>query len=72
MNMYGPHAAVVTETLTDVLADELGYPPQVLRLYRAAYAVATSTAFTADGSDGHFDWCTRQLTAPLVTAAIEL
>lgn len=70
MNMYGTHAAAVTETLTDAFADELGHPPQVLRLYRAAYAVATSDVFTADGSDGHFDWCTRQLTAPEITATL--
>jgi hypothetical protein len=44
----------------------------VLHLYRAAYATATSDAFTADGSDGHFDWCVRQLTAPRVTAALRL
>jgi aminoglycoside phosphotransferase (APT) family kinase protein len=67
MNMYGTHAAAVAETLTDAFADRLGHPPQVLRLYRAAYAVATSTAFTADGTDGHFDWCARQLTSPGIT-----
>ena len=53
MNMYGTHAAAITETLTDAFADHLGHPPHVLRLYRAAYATATSSAFTTDGSDGH-------------------
>jgi hypothetical protein len=67
---YGAHAAAVTTTLTDAFADHLGHPPQVLHLYRAAYATATSDAFTADGSDGHFDWCTRQLTAAEVTATL--
>ena len=72
MNMYGPHAAAISETFTDAFAHQLGCPPHVLRLYRAAYAVATSTAFTTDGSDGHFDWCTRQLTAPAITATLNL
>lgn len=72
MNMYGNHAAATTEALTDAFAAYLGHPPPVLRLYRAAYAVATSDAFTADGSDGHFDWCTRQLTSSSTTAALGL
>jgi hypothetical protein len=62
MNMYGPHAAAITESLTERLATALGYSTDVLRLYRAAYAIATSTAFTPDGTDGHFAWCARQLT----------
>lgn len=72
MNMYGPHAAAITETLTDTVAADLGHDPAVLRLYRAAYAVATSDAFAADGSDGHFAWSVRQLTAPGTTAALGL
>jgi aminoglycoside phosphotransferase (APT) family kinase protein len=72
MNMYGPHAAAVAARLTDTFADHLGHSPRTLRVYRAAYAVATSDAFTDDGSDGHFAWCTRQLTAPDVTAALDL
>jgi aminoglycoside phosphotransferase (APT) family kinase protein len=72
MNMYGPHAAAITARLTGTFADHLGHPPRTLHVYRAAYAVATSDAFTDDGSDGHFDWCTRQLTAPDVTAALDL
>lgn len=72
MNMYGSHAAAITEALTDTFADRLGHSPVVLRLYQAAYAVATSDAFTADGSDGHFNWCIRRLTAPGITAALDL
>ena len=63
IDMYGPHAATITESLTDRLATELGHSPDVLRLYRAAYAIATSNAFTTNGTDGHFHWCTTQLTA---------
>jgi aminoglycoside phosphotransferase (APT) family kinase protein len=62
MNMYGPHAEAIATTLTDRFAMELGYSPEVLLIYRAAYAVATSNVFTADGSDGHFPWCVAQLT----------
>ena len=57
MNMYGPHAPAITDALTAQLARDLGYPADVLLTYQAAYAVATSNAFTADGSDGHFAWC---------------
>jgi aminoglycoside phosphotransferase (APT) family kinase protein len=72
MNMYGPHAEEIATTLTDRLAMELGYSPEVLLVYRAAYAVATSNVFTADGSDGHFLWCVAQLTQQRVTTAIGL
>ena len=52
MNMYGPHAPAIADRLTSRLAAELGYPAEALLLYRAAYAIATSNAFTSDGSDG--------------------
>jgi aminoglycoside phosphotransferase (APT) family kinase protein len=64
MNMYGRHAAAITTALTQAFADHLGHSARVLRLYQAAYAVATSDAFTSDGSDGHFAWCARQLAGP--------
>jgi aminoglycoside phosphotransferase (APT) family kinase protein len=67
MNMYGPHAPAITSALTAQLARDLGYPADVLLTYQAAYAVATSNAFTADGSDGHFAWCLDQLRRPDVT-----
>jgi aminoglycoside phosphotransferase (APT) family kinase protein len=72
MNMYGPHAADVTTDLTARLAAALDYPPEVLVLYRAGYAVATANAFTDDGTDGHFAWCATQLGSPAVTAALGL
>jgi hypothetical protein len=72
MNMYGSHAARITESLTQRFAAALGYSEDVLRLYRAAYAIATSNAFTTDGSDGHFAWCVDQLIAPEVTRALQL
>lgn len=72
MNMYGPHAPAIAESLTGRLAAELDYPVEVLVLYRAAYAIATSNAFTSDGSDGHFPWCVAQLTGQAVTDVLGL
>lgn len=72
MNMYGPHSSAIADTLTAKFAAELGYPEEVLLIYRAAYAVATSNAFTPDGSDGHFPWCVAQLTGKAVSSALEL
>jgi aminoglycoside phosphotransferase (APT) family kinase protein len=72
MNMYGPHAPSIAASLTSRLAAGLDYPVEVLVLYRAAYAIATSNAFTEDGSDGHFPWCVAQLTAPAVTDVLGL
>jgi aminoglycoside phosphotransferase (APT) family kinase protein len=66
-DMYGPHALQITRALTAQMAADLSYPAETLLLYQAAYAVATSNAFTADGSDGHFAWCIRQLTRADVT-----
>jgi aminoglycoside phosphotransferase (APT) family kinase protein len=72
MDMYGRHAPAIADTLTDRFAAELGYPVEVLLIYRAAYAVATSNVFTPDGSDGHFRWCVAQLTRAEVIAALGL
>lgn len=72
MNMYGPHAPAIADTLTDRFAAELGYSVEALLIYRAAYAVATSNVFTPEGSDGHFPWCVAQLTRAEVTAALDL
>ena len=67
MNMYGPHAPAITSVLTAQLAHDFDYPADVLLTYQAAYAVATSNAFTSDGSDGHFAWCILQLRRPDIT-----
>ncbi len=70
LNMYGPHAPQIATTLTVRIAADLGYPVETLLVYQAAYAVATSNAFTPDGSDGHFRWCIAQLTRPDISAAL--
>jgi aminoglycoside phosphotransferase (APT) family kinase protein len=72
MNMYGPHASAITRDLTARFARDLGYPVEVLLTYQAAYAVATSNAFTADGSDGHFAWCIAQLRRDDISEALGL
>jgi aminoglycoside phosphotransferase (APT) family kinase protein len=72
INMYGPHALADIPALTSQVAEELGYPAETLLIYQAAFAVATSNAFTADGSDGHFAWCVAQLTRPDIMAALSL
>jgi aminoglycoside phosphotransferase (APT) family kinase protein len=72
MNMYGPHAAEITRDLTARIARELSYRTEVLLVYQAAYAVATSNAFTTDGSDGHFAWCLAQLARPDIMEALGL
>jgi aminoglycoside phosphotransferase (APT) family kinase protein len=70
MNMYGPHAPAITRALTARIAADVGYPADALLVYQAAYAVATSNAFTSDGSDGHFAWCIAQLARADITAAL--
>jgi hypothetical protein len=65
--MYGPHAPAITGALTARLAHDRGYSADVLLTYQAAYAAATSNAFTPDGSDGHFAWCIGQLRRPDIT-----
>lgn len=72
MNMYGPHALSITRDLTAQFASELGHPIHVLLVYQAAYAVATSNAFTRDGSDGHFAWCIAQLRRADISRALGL
>ena len=72
MNMYGPHAVAITRDLTAHLAEQLDYPIEALLIYQAAYAVATSNAFTPDGSDGHFSWCLDQLRRPDISDVLGL
>lgn len=48
----------------------LGHDPERLDVYRAAYALATSTCFDPSGRDGHFTWCVDLLNRPSVRAAV--
>jgi aminoglycoside phosphotransferase (APT) family kinase protein len=72
MNMYGPHAPSITRDLTARISDDLSYPAEALLIYQACYAVATSNAFTPDGSDGHFAWCIAQLRRSDIAEALGL
>ncbi|WP_435282934.1 phosphotransferase family protein [Streptomyces koelreuteriae] len=60
-DMYGPHAEEHTAELTRLFAHELGYAPETLTAYQAAYALTTYDVFGPDDSDGHFRWCVEQL-----------
>jgi len=71
-DMYGVHGAATESVLDHAVADRFGYPPGLLDLYRAAYALATATVFSADGSDGHFAWCVALLRRPRVRTALGL
>lgn len=70
MSAYAPDCVAIARELTANVAADLGYEPEVLLAYQAAFAVATSNAFTADGTDGHFDWCIAQLRRAEVLAAL--
>ena len=69
-NMYGPHGRAQDDQLTTHLAREFGCEREILLTYKAVYAIASASLFTADGSDGHFAWCTAILNRPDVRAAV--
>ncbi|QNN54277.1 phosphotransferase [Nocardioides mesophilus] len=69
-DMYGPRARDTEALLDAAVADRFGYPAERLAAYRAGYALATSTCYSASGSDGHFAWCLRMLERPDVRAAL--
>ncbi|WP_030937295.1 aminoglycoside phosphotransferase family protein [Streptomyces sp. NRRL S-646] len=68
-DMYGPHAEEHTAELTRLFAHELGYAPETLTTYQAAYALTTYDLFGLDDSDGHFRWCAEQLRRNAVFSA---
>ena len=70
VNMYGPHASTVMREVTGILANALGHDLHVLRLYQAAYALATSNLYSPDGLDGHFRWCIEQWQKPELLEAL--
>lgn len=61
MDMYGPRAQTTEAELDAAFSARFAHPPELVALYRAAYALATSTEFSSSGSDGHFAWCARML-----------
>jgi Phosphotransferase enzyme family len=71
-DMYGPRAREHDQALRTILSDQHGYPLDLMLVYRAAYAISTANAFSADGSDGHFAWCASHLELPEVVDALQL
>lgn len=71
-DMYSANADATRELLTREFASRLDYRVEELRLYQAAYAVATSNAYDADGQDGHFAWCVQRLQRPDVADLLGL
>lgn len=61
-DMYGPDAGVHDETLLERF-ERLGHSRDRMRLYRAAYGIATANAYSPEGLDGHFTWCVRNVEA---------
>ncbi|MEW1654084.1 phosphotransferase [Streptomyces sp. NPDC093707] len=68
-DMYGPYAEEHAAELTGLFARELGYVPETLTAYQAAYALTTYDLFGLDDSDGHFRWCAEQLRRNAVFSA---
>jgi len=69
-NMYGQQARVIDDSLLYRLEREFGYSRERMLLYRAVYALTTATAYSADGSDGHFTWCAANLERDDITAVL--
>ncbi|NUO59475.1 MAG: phosphotransferase [Hamadaea sp.] len=60
-DMYGPAAATREAEMTALVTAHFGYPPELLRLYQAYYALIGAAAYDETGGDGHFAWCVSLL-----------
>lgn len=69
-DMYGPRARERDDRLADIFTKQPGYPLPRLLVYRAAYALITSTAYDPQGRDGHFVWCAKTLNREDITEAL--
>jgi len=56
-DMYSPHALTQRANLHKLYARKWLRFADVYPLYKAAYALATSNAYSESGEDGHFRWC---------------
>jgi aminoglycoside phosphotransferase (APT) family kinase protein len=70
-DMYGPRGRINEAVLDAAVVERFGYDQQTLHTYRAAYALVTSTCFSASGADGHFAWCTGLLNRPVVRRSLD-
>lgn len=69
-DMYGPDARRIEADLDAATAERFGYDEQSRWVHRAAYALATATAYSPSGADGHFTWCVEMLRRPEVRGAL--
>ncbi len=61
-DMYSPSMQKARESLRNIYSQKWGQPfRDIYLLYRAAYALMTSNAYSEDGDDGHFRWCVNIL-----------
>jgi phosphotransferase family enzyme len=70
-DMYSPAARETERRIDEALISRFGYNPRRLALYRAAYAVITSTAYDPSGRDGHYKWCVDMLSRDSVVQALD-
>jgi len=57
-DMYSPCAHEARRSLRDIYLKKWGEQfTDVYPLYKAAYALVTSNAYSEEGEDGHFQWC---------------
>jgi hypothetical protein len=56
-DMYSPHAFTHRAHLFELYIRKWTRFADVYPLYKAAYALATSNAYSESGEDGHFRWC---------------
>jgi aminoglycoside phosphotransferase (APT) family kinase protein len=69
-DMYGVNARRSEAVLDAHFLERFGHEPRAYALYRAAYAVVTHAAYSAEGTDGHFAWCAAMLRRLEVRSAI--
>lgn len=71
-SMYDPDARDIDDALVSACVALLGYSRHELLCYRAIYAMISSNAYSADGSDGHYRWCVNMLRRLDVQTALGL
>lgn len=60
-DMYSPAALSTTRRFQAAAEQRLNLEPAKATLYLAAYGFITSTAYDANGADGHFAWCVDRI-----------
>ena len=60
-NMYGPYHRQLDDIFLSACKETLDYSRERLLVYRALYAILTSSTYSEDVDDGHYIWCTENL-----------